>query len=369
VKRSHHQRGARGLPLLLALVMALGALMLAARPATAQTPTEEGCDPEEPIACLALPDEVTADGPAIAAPRAPQPPVPCPPAVFAEPDTRIAAPQPPSGRCDDRAVVATINYANLLYAHAFRTLDTRELPNAWRGEALNQVRGYVAQLRSAGRYATPELRSISLEGLRIDRSSAHVRTLENWLYQERDRLSGRIDLQENQWVINEYGLERQGGAWFVVRNEVFTAPAPLPPPPTPRPPSMPCILIYPPPPGCEPGQPQPEPAVTVSTDRGQYRLGDTITATVTNTGTETIYGGGGVVCGLVAVEHFARDRWERVPIATICPAIAIGLGPGESRTETFDAGPFAGRYRLAVSVSGERGGQVTAYSDPYAVRP
>jgi hypothetical protein len=371
VQREHGLRLTRAPLLIVIALAALLAFALMARPAGAQEPTEDGCDPDEQVACLPLPEETAAGGeagaPSIAAPRVPAPPVPCPPVVFAEAEARIAAPAPPSNRCDQRAVIATVNYANLLYARALRSLDTRELPNAWTGEALAEVRGFVASLRASGRYATPELRSISLESLRIDGGRAHVRTLENWLYQERALLTGRVLLQENQWVLNEWDLVRRGGAWFVSRNDVTLVPAPLPPPPAP--PSPPCILIFPPPPGCEPGQPAPSLELAVSANRDQYRLGETIVATVTNTGSETVFGGGGYACGLVRMEIDLLDRWVPAPgAAEICPAIAIGLSPGESRTETFTT-RFVGRYRLVVQATGEGGGEAFAVSEPFLVGP
>ncbi|MGD9894203.1 MAG: hypothetical protein AB7R89_24120 [Dehalococcoidia bacterium] len=259
MKGTHGLRLTRGSILVIALIAALASFILMVRPADAQEPTEDGCDPNEPIACLPLPEEAAgsdAEAPTIATPRVPAPPMPCPPVVFGVAEARIAAPVPPSQPCDRRGVIATVNYANALYARALRSLDARDLPNAWTGEALNEVRGYVAVLRSTGRYGTPELRSIALEELRLDGSRAHVRTLENWLYQERASLTGRVLVEENQWVINEYDLVRRGGSWFVSRNVVTRAPAPLPPP-QPVPPSMPCILIFPPPPGCDIGRPEP----------------------------------------------------------------------------------------------------------------
>jgi hypothetical protein len=273
MEHTHDLRVVRGSILVIVLMAALASLFLMMRPADAQEPTEDGCDPNEPIACLTLPEESAgavgdAETPATTAPRAPAPPVPCPPVVFGAAEARIAAPAPPSNPCDRRGVVATVNYANVLYARALRSLNTQELPNAWTGEALDEVRGIVTGLRSSGRYGTPELRSIALEELRIEGNRARARTLENWLYQERALLTGRVLLEENQWVINEYVLDRQGGSWFVSRNVVTRTHGPLPPPP-PRtvPPSMPCILIFPPPPGCDPGQPAQSIDITVATDR------------------------------------------------------------------------------------------------------
>jgi hypothetical protein len=360
--RTQGLRVMRGPILVLMLMAALASLFLMVRPVGAQAPADDGCDPNEQIACLPLPEEAAPSGgherPSIAAPS-----VPCPPVVFGDAEARIAAPAPPSDRCDQRGIIATVNYANVLYARALRSLNTQELPNAWTGDALNQVRGIVADLRSRGHYGTPELRSISLEELRSDGSRAHVRTLENWLYQERALLTGRVVVEENQWVINEYVLDRQGGSWFVSRNDVTVTPGPLPPP------SMPCILIFPPPPGCDTGQPAPSVDLSVTSDRRDYHVLDPIVATITNHGTESVWGGGGFACGMVALEMRLDDQWQPAPGgADICPAIAIGLAPGESRTETIE-GHFVGTYRLVVQATSDSGAEAIAYSEPFVVGP
>ena len=377
-------RWSGSLALLAALLLSAA---IASRPVAAQSPPDDGCNPDEPVACIPLPDEEEpeppaeqpsgAPAPATASPRVPQPPLPCPAFAAAEPG--VAAPSRPAPPlCDRRAVVATVNRANALYARALRTLNTSELPSAWSGQALAQVEGWVVTLRDSGRYATPELRSIALEELRVSGGNAHVRTLENWLYEERTRLSGQVLLRENQWVVNLYDLRLERGGWRVVRNDVYTVPAPLPPPPPsvpeptppPVPPSPPpCILIYPPPPGCEPSS-LGDLSLEVTTDQSVYRPGETVTATVTNTGSVAAVGGGGYVCGLVAVEVARGSGWERAPGgAEICTAIGIVLRPGESRTEQFSAGG-PGVYRLRVSVTADRGGgRATVYSEPYSVVP
>jgi hypothetical protein len=248
----HHPRPWLRASLLTVALIALAMLAITARPAAAQDPPPDGCDPNEPVACLTLPDEPVESGAAApntpsattAAPL-PRPPIPpCSPSLAAG-SPEIASPIVPPPGCDRLSVVATVNRANVLYAQALRSLDTSALPQAWGGEALLQVRGYVAWLRSTGRYATPELRSIQLQSLRTEGSRAFVDTLENWLYIERDRFTGRIVVQENQWVVNYYELRREGRGWLVTRNDVYAVPAPLPPV---RPP---CIAIFPPPPGCE----------------------------------------------------------------------------------------------------------------------
>jgi hypothetical protein len=357
----------------LALLVAVFALALAApRSAAAQAP-EDGCDPSEPIACIPLPDgegDGEPDGPtaSIAAPRVPQPPVPCPPALGGE--ARIAAPVPPPPACDRRSVVATINRANVLFARALRAVNANELPEVWADGALQMVRGYVAYLRQSGLYATPELHSITLEELRVSGGRATVRTLENWLYQERSRFSGRVTYQDNQWVANLYELELRGRSWFVVHNETALVPAPLPRPGPPPPPSPPCIDIFPPPPGC--GQP-PLPPVTLAilaADRPVYRFGETIMATISNIGTLTLTGGGGYRCGLIELEYLTSDgAWVRAPGASeVCPAIGQLLRPGESRTERFRVVSLPGWYRLTAHVSSEWQSE-TFHSEQFYVLP
>lgn len=341
-----------------ALFTVLALLALGVRPAAAQSP-EDGCDPNETIACLPLPDTAEPAGPATAGPRIAPPPIPAPcPLPLGGPTPRIAPLLPST--CDPRAVVVAVNRANVLYARALRTWDGSELPAAWSGEALAQVRGYIQDLRGRGVYSTSELRSIVLEELRINGNRATVRTLENWLYRENSRFTGRVTYQQDGWWANRYEMEQQGGVWRVARNEVVAASGPPLPPPLPPP----CIAIFPPPPGCGPSVPV---LVTVSTDHGFYSLGNTVFATITNTGAVPVYGGGGYRCGLADLEVNYGYEWERAPGgAEICPAIATVLRPGESRMERLSAGPGTGQYRLAVRVSSE-GGDDTFYSAPYFV--
>jgi hypothetical protein len=165
-------------------------------------------------------------------------------------------------------------------------------------------------------------------------------------------------------------MELRGTQWMVVRNEVHRTDEviPLPPLPTPVPPSQPCIAIFPPPPGCG-GPTNPGASVSVTADREVYHPGDTIAATVTNTGSATLSGGGGYVCGMVeVVVARGEDVYEPAPGgADVCTAIAILLKPGESRTETFTLNQ-PGRYRVIVRASVEGGnGQTVVASDTFTV--
>jgi hypothetical protein len=342
---------------LAALLLALGlltAVAVAPRPAAAQTP-DSGCDPEEDVACIPLPEEPAAPAtaqapePNVAAPLPVRPCLPAPMSV--DEGAAIALPQtpiPPTPLpCGTRDVIATINTANALYARALRTWNTADLSLVWRGEALNQIEGYVAVLRSSGHYATPSLRSISLTDLRVASDRARAVTVENWLYQERTRLSGSVVYEENQWVENLYELRRIADRWYVVRNEVRAVSGPpLPPPPVPAPGPL-----------------------TVTADRSDYAVGEAVTARITNQTGETVTGGGGYRCGFVQVERLGPLGWEPAPGgAEICPLIARLLRPGETAMETVPAGPIPGTYRLLVRGSTESGQTLTASSAPYTVR-
>ena len=111
-------------------------------------------------------------------------------------------------------------------------------------------------------------------------------------------------------------------------------------------------------------------SAAVTTDRSVYRAGQAVAATVANTGTTTLYGGGGVGCGLVQVEVDLTGAGGWAPVLggdQVCPAVAIVLHPGERRTETLTARPAPGRYRLVVRVTAESGGSRTFYSAPFTV--
>ncbi len=247
---------------LVAVVLALLSFSTAGR-VTAQQAPDDGCDPSELVACLAVPEEApsgtAASGaaPTTASPL-PRPgpypypyPYPCPPVIAqgGAPGAAIAVPIPVPSGCSTRPVLATVNRANVLYTRALRTLDTRDLPPVWSGVALDELRGYVETLRSSGRYATPELRWITLTSLRVEADRARVTTVEGWLYQERSRLTGAVVVEQDQRVYNLYELRLRAGIWTVIRNEVSPTVYSPSPPPLPSPPV--CILIYPPPPGCE----------------------------------------------------------------------------------------------------------------------
>lgn len=344
--------------------------------AVAQSPPGHGCDPSERVACIPVPEQ-GADGPSTTI-GTPIPPVsgPCNPVSVqaGAPGTAIGTPIPPG--CPVQDVVATMNRANVLWARALRTTDAGELPQVWGGDALTKIRSYVDSLRNAGQYATPELQAITLTGIQSNGRQAYVTTTERWLMQLRYRLSGRVIYEEIQNVQNLYGLEWNGSRWIVTHNDVWPAggsvprfpPLPVPPlPPPDAPPIPPCILIFPPPPGCG----VPAPKLVVNTDREVYQHGETIFVTVTNTGTETLFGGGGYRCELVDVlMATGADVYAPAPGgAEVCPAIALLLRPGETRTEAITL-TQPGRYRMVVeaTVEGGSGEKVVASSAPVIVQ-
>lgn len=364
----------RGGGLLALLLTALTLTLTLSGPGTARAQdSSDICDPSEPVACIPIPEQPVEPGANTPSIGAPIPPVPgpCTPIAVQAPSagTGIAVPLPPG--CPVGDVITTMNRANLLWARAVRTLDPSVLDEVWAGAARQSVRDYVAQLRAAGQYLAPELRAITLTGIQNNGRRARLTTVETWYMELRWWPSGPVILADRQRVANLYELEWGQSGWKVVRNEVHPVDNQLPLPPLPPgPPSPPCIAIFPPPPGCE-GSESPASSVTVTADKEIYLPGETVVATVTNTGNTVLAGGSGYGCGLVEVGYApgGGDMYTPAPGgAEVCPAIAILLKPGESRTETFTFTEL-GQYRLIVrmSVEGSPTGQTVVASDPFMV--
>jgi hypothetical protein len=354
--------------------------VMATLPRTVPVRADDGCDTSEPVACIPLPVEEAGPGtaptplagapaPEAAAPSvaAPVPPAkPCPPVIRPNPDVAVAMPLPvPPGCIAFRAVVATVNRANVLYARTVRTLDTSGLSEAWGGDAIADLVGQVAGLRASGQFATPQLLSISLREIGQDGTTAHVRTIEHWLYQQRLLDTGEVTIEQDQWVQNVYTLTFDGTAWLVTGDTVTLT---------------------------EPPAPAPVVSVRVTTDRSTYAAGDDVLGTITNDGTVAVYGGGGYACGLLRIEVLGDNGWQpaRLPEPLIaCPAIARAIPPGGTATQTLPAGRQPGTYRLVFRYSFDlnRGtawvpqpppdggsapaapaGTGAAYSDPYVVQ-
>ena len=382
------------LPAVLLMVLSVMAQL---PPGAAAQPPDEDCDQSEPIVCITLPDTGVAQPatPAIVAPQIVPPPLISRPCVLdplaAAPDTpvspAIVAPPPPpalpppgAGLCPERQVIARVNTYNAVYTRAARTLSVDELSRVAEGDALAMLRGYIATLRNRGTYLTLRMNDIRLTGLSVDPGictpglpclansaavtapppfglTARVTTDERWTYEERSRSSGAILSRGQDHVQNLYELRLRDGTWLVFRNEI--APADQPPPwgdvspgyppiypPAPMPPTPP----YPPLPPAPPSDGIV--SATVTSDRSSYATGETITATVTNTGSVQISGGGGYRCGLIGLEISGVAGWTPAPGgAEVCTLIALLLNPGESRTEMFRA-PAPGTYRLVVRASG-----------------
>lgn len=344
--RIHRQ--AHRSPTWLAGIIAMVVLLLALglqRPPAVQA--EDDCAPDGDIACLPLPEEEPED---VAPGRAPSgaaaAPRPCPPILIPDPAS-IAAPVPAPPGCGAREIVASVNRANVVYARALRSLDASELPGSWTGEALAELQEQIATLRNSGRYATPRLLSITLRDINLSLGFATVRTAEHWIYQERSRLRGTVEVEYDQWVENIYSMRLQGGGWLVERDVITVIAPPVPPP-------------------------VPSASAAVTSDRDTYQAGERIQGIVTNTGNVPVTAAGGYACGLLGLEWFGPDGWQRAPLpepGIFCTLLAQILQPGESRRETFPGGPRPGIYRLTFGYSAERvEGVRTAYSAPFVVR-
>jgi hypothetical protein len=308
---------------------------------------EDECVPDGDVACLPLPvEEPDEAAPGSAPSGAAAAPRPCPP-IFVPDPASIAAPILAPRGCGARDIVAAVNHANVVYTQALRSLDARVLAGSWTGEALAELQAQIATLRSSGRYATPRLLSITLRDIKLSLGFATVRTAEHWIYQERSQLRGSVEVEYDQWVENIYSMRLQGGTW-VVERDVITVIAPPAPPPVPN------------------------ASASVTSDRDTYQAGERISGIVINTGNVQLTAAGGYICGLLDLEWFGPDGWQRAPLPQpdiYCTLIAHILHPGESRRETFPAVPQPGIYRLTFSFSAERlEGVRTAYSAPFVVR-
>jgi hypothetical protein len=347
-------RAPAGITLALLLVLAL--VFATPRPAPASAQEEETCGPDQPIACLDVPEQTeggTGMGGAAPSAAAPAPPRPCLSIVVPErPAAAAAAPIPVPPGCSARDVFAAVNRANVLYRQALLQLDGSVLRSAWGGEALADLLGQIAVLRANDRYGDPTLLAISLVELRVTPSRAHVRTHENWIYRERDRFTGAVVMEQNQWVQNIYEMQPRGGSWVVMRDIITFISPPPPPPPSPPPPA-------------------PHASARVSIDRDFSTVGETVWATITNDGIVTLSGPGGQYpCGPLIVERLRDDgTWEPLPAQTFvaCTLIAQLFFPGMSYNYAIPAGQ-AGVFRLVFKYSIEGGGSGVAYSPIYVVR-
>jgi hypothetical protein len=336
--------------LVLIVLVGFTIALAAPRATTVYAGDDDGCDPNEPIACLTAPEEEAEPGAARGAPAAaaPAPPRPCPPILGpASPNGAAAAPAPVPPGCPAKGVVAAVNRANVLYRQALFRLDGSGLTAAWGGEALADLLGQIAALRAGDRYGDPQLLAINLVEMNANPATARVRTFEHWIYRERARFSGQLLVEQDEWVENVYEL-RFRGAWIVMRDIITVIDAPALPPP-----------------------PRPFVSARLTTDRDLYLPGETIQATITNDGSVTLWAGGGPYpCGPITVERLTADGgWEPVPAPTFvaCLAIAQAFPPGQSSVHSIPAAA-PGIFRLVFRYSADGAPGGVAYSAPYLVR-
>jgi hypothetical protein len=164
---------------------------------------QDACLPGDAGACLPLPPCLTLPQPA-RPPDLDAPVIPAPAALI----------------CAAREAIATVNLANDLYVRAVSTPDEAVLVDGWADQALQEISAQVTRLQAAGRVAIPRLLETSLLQLDVSGEQARVRTLERWLYQERDRDALTLLMERDAWFENEYILARRDGRWLVVANTV-----------------------------------------------------------------------------------------------------------------------------------------------------
>jgi hypothetical protein len=271
-----------------ALVLVAG---LAALTGHSAVRADEGCDGSEQVACIALPSDsspqpgspIAASGAAGAsAVAAPAPGVLCAqgaccpplPLGVASPQTGSAAvavppggycpyPQnwcyplppyagvpggsvssgpavaavpapgfyPPQAYCSPyRVIYTTINLGNAADVRALRTLSTDTLRPYWRAGAYSDIASQVSQLQSVGDYATPRLYSIQVQSANVDllSSTATVRTLEHWLYEEHSQADGSLVYSQDEWVTNRYTLSFQSNGWYITSDAITLTSGPQP---------------------------------------------------------------------------------------------------------------------------------------------
>lgn len=246
---------------------------------------DDGCDTSEQVACIPLPSDTTPSPPqpnggsnsaasagsaapaaaavalpfnptcaqgsccplpaiaaqppdaAIAVPISnPCPPYPCYPPIpgVASSGNAVAVPVPPVPApqpvyCSPyRGIYTTINLGNAADVRALRTLSSAPLRPYWQGAALSVITGQIRQLLAVGDFATPSLQSIQVQSATLDllSSSASVRTLEHWLYQERSSFDGSLVSSQDQWVSNSYTLSSSPSGWYISDDQISVVPGP-----------------------------------------------------------------------------------------------------------------------------------------------
>jgi hypothetical protein len=239
---------------------------------------DDGCDPSESVACIALPapDAGPQTSGAAGAPVAASAAVPIrecgagpccilPYNPGAAQYPSVAVPETPIGSCSTtyppnwcggpgpfaggsgqspsvaapptgiycspyRSIYTTINLGNAADVRALRTLSSQGLRPYWRGDALAQIQSQLAQLQFSGDNATARLYSIQVQDATLDLLgyTATVHTMEHWLYQERSMDSGAVLFSQDEWVRNEYDLSFSGGSWYITSNPTSLVSGPVP---------------------------------------------------------------------------------------------------------------------------------------------
>jgi hypothetical protein len=135
----------------------------------------------------------------------------------------VPVPIAPPGYCPPyRSIYTAINFANAADVRALRTLSPDALRPYWRGNAFATLSAQINQLQASGDYATPSLKSIKVQTANLDllSSTANVRTLEHWLYQERSSYDGTVVASQDEWVSNTYTLSSSPSGWYITEDKI-----------------------------------------------------------------------------------------------------------------------------------------------------
>ncbi|HTE83790.1 MAG TPA: hypothetical protein VK821_03585 [Dehalococcoidia bacterium] len=129
-----------------------------------------------------------------------------------------------------RGIYTTINLGNAADVRALRTLSADALRPYWRGGAFSDIASQITQLQLVGDYASPRLYSIQVQSATLDllSSTANVRTLEHWLYEEHSQYDGSVVSSQDEWVTNRYTLSLQSYAWYITGDSISITGGPQP---------------------------------------------------------------------------------------------------------------------------------------------
>ncbi len=194
--------------------------------------------PCSPASCCApvVPGGPFAPAPVAPSPDACPPPNPCSPYAVPAPaatsgsaSAALPIPIPPPVACNPyQAIYSTINLGNAADVRALRTTSADGLSRYWRQSALSQLQAQVAYLQSVDDYANARLYSIQVQTANLDllSSTAHVQTLEHWLYQERSSYDGSLVYNQDEWVTNNYVLTQESSGWHITSDSITAVAVP-----------------------------------------------------------------------------------------------------------------------------------------------